>query len=155
VSRFIIFAFCARRAQKAKIEDKFHQRCGMTLAEFNPVALLEQALRIPSVSGQEGEIAHFLVEQMRALGFDAYVDGAGNAVGAIGLGPQIVLLGHIDTVPGVVPVRAEHGKLYGRGAVDAKGPFVAFIAAAARSRKRPRRRKARTTWWTATRPPRA
>ena len=117
----------------------------MTYPDFNPVAFLEQMLRIPSLSGQEGDVARFLVEQMQALGFHSYVDGAGNAVGEAGAGPEIVLLGHIDTVPGVVPVRIEHGELYGRGAVDAKGPFVAFIAAAARSRKRPRRRRARTT----------
>jgi LysW-gamma-L-lysine carboxypeptidase len=104
----------------------------MEIDDFNPVALLEQALRIPSVSGDEGQVAAFFVEQMRGLGFHAYVDGAGNAVGEIGQGPEIVLLGHIDTVPGVVPVRVEGGRLYGRGAVDAKGPFAAFVAAAAR-----------------------
>jgi len=104
----------------------------MTQADYNPVAFLEQMLRIPSFSGQEGEVARFLVEQMRALGFHSYVDGAGNAVGEAGAGPEIVLLGHIDTVPGVVPVRIDDGKLYGRGAVDAKGPFATFVAAAAR-----------------------
>jgi LysW-gamma-L-lysine carboxypeptidase len=104
----------------------------MQIDNFNPLALLEAALRIPSLSGQEGDVAHFFVEQMRALGFHAYVDGAGNAVGELGAGPEIVLLGHIDTVPGVVPVRIEDGRLYGRGAVDAKGPFAAFVAAAAR-----------------------
>jgi LysW-gamma-L-lysine carboxypeptidase len=104
----------------------------MTISDFNPVALLEQMLRIPSVSGHEGDVARFLVEQMRALGFNSYVDGAGNAVGEAGQGPEIVLLGHIDTVPGVVPVRNEAGKLYGRGSVDAKGPFAVFVAAAAR-----------------------
>ena len=104
----------------------------MTQPVFNPVAFLEQMLRIPSISGQEGEVAHFLVEQMRALGFHSYVDGAGNAVGEAGEGPPIVLLGHIDTVPGIVPVRIEDGKLYGRGSVDAKGPVAAFVAAAAR-----------------------
>jgi LysW-gamma-L-lysine carboxypeptidase len=31
-----------------------------------------------------------------------------------------------------VPVRIEDGKLYGRGSVDAKGPFATFVAAAAR-----------------------
>src|SRR5262249_3283698 len=98
----------------------------------NPVAFLEQALRIPSVSGQEGEVARFLVEQMGALGFHSYVDGAGNAVGEAGQGPEIVLLGHIDTVPGAVPARIEDGKLYGRGSVGAKGPFAALVAAAAR-----------------------
>src|SRR4029079_13958715 len=82
--------------------------------------------------GQEGQVAHFLAEQMRALGLHGYVDGAGNAVGEAGEGPPIVLLGHIDTVPGIVPVRIVDGKLYGRGSVDAKGPFAAFVAAAAR-----------------------
>ncbi len=42
----------------------------------------------------------------------------------------MVLLGHIDTVPGEIPVRVEDGELVGRGAVDAKGPLAAFVAAA-------------------------
>lgn len=97
-----------------------------------PVALLEAMLRIPSVSRDEAALAQFLVEQMLALGFESFVDEAGNAVGMIGTGPELALLGHIDTVPGVVPVRIADGKLYGRGAVDAKGPFATFISAAAR-----------------------
>ena len=44
----------------------------------------------------------------------------------------IVLLGHIDTVPGNIPVRIEDDLLYGRGSVDAKGPLAAFVAGAAR-----------------------
>jgi [amino group carrier protein]-lysine/ornithine hydrolase len=102
------------------------------MPDFNPVAFLEQMLQIPSVSGHEGEVARFLVEQMQALGFHSYVDGAGNAVSELGSGPEIMLLGHIDTVPGVVPVRVQDGKLYGRGSVDAKGPFATFVAAVAR-----------------------
>src|SRR5687767_3081071 len=104
----------------------------MVHSDFNPVALLEQMLRIPSVSSQEADLARFLVDQMRSLGLRSYIDGAGNAVGEAGEGPEIVLLGHIDTVPGVVPVRIEAGQLYGRGAVDAKGPFATFVTAAAR-----------------------
>jgi [amino group carrier protein]-lysine/ornithine hydrolase len=104
----------------------------MAHSDFDPVAFLEQMLRIPSLSGQENQVARFLVEQMQALGFHSYVDGAGNAVGEAGAGPEIVLLGHIDTVPGVVPVRIDDRKLYGRGSVDAKGPFATFVAAAAR-----------------------
>ena len=42
-----------------------------------------------------------------------------------------MLLGHMDTVPGGVPVRCEAGRLYGRGAVDAKGPLAAMISAVA------------------------
>ena len=48
----------------------------------------------------------------------------------------IVLLGHIDTVPGNIPVRIEPSAdgdlLYGRGSVDAKGPLATFVAGAAR-----------------------
>jgi LysW-gamma-L-lysine carboxypeptidase len=104
----------------------------MPSTDFNPVSLLEQALRIPSVSGGERAVAEYFVAQMRALGFESHVDAAGNAVGEAGAGPEIVLLGHIDTVPGEVSVRIADGKLYGRGAVDAKGPFAAYVAAAAR-----------------------
>jgi LysW-gamma-L-lysine carboxypeptidase len=72
---------------------------------------------------------------MKALGFQVQRDKVGNVLGALGdpgSERMIVLLGHIDTVPGLVPVRQEAGRLYGRGAVDAKGPLAAFVLAAAR-----------------------
>ncbi len=99
---------------------------------MDPVALLTRMVEIPSLSGEESALAGFLVETMRGLGFQAHVDEAGNAVGTLGDGPtEIVLLGHLDTVPGAIPVRVEDGNLYGRGSVDAKGPLATFIAAAA------------------------
>ena len=99
---------------------------------MDPVALLTRMVEIPSLSGEETVLATFLVEVMRTLGFRAEIDVAGNAVGVLGDGEQdIVLLGHMDTVPGAIPVRVVDGKLYGRGSVDAKGPLAAFIAAAA------------------------
>jgi LysW-gamma-L-lysine carboxypeptidase len=105
------------------------------------VALLHGLVSTPSLSGEEAAAAQWLVEAMRARGFPrAEVDGAGNAVGELGRrdAPRtVVLLGHIDTVAGEVPCRIEEdgdGRtlLYGRGAVDAKGPLAAFVAAAAR-----------------------
>jgi len=73
----------------------------------------------------------WLVARMAERGFRASVDDAGNAVGEIGEGPtHVVLLGHIDTVPGEIAVRVEKDDLVGRGAVDAKGPLAAFVAAA-------------------------
>jgi LysW-gamma-L-lysine carboxypeptidase len=105
----------------------------LTDAELAPddVALVGGLVAIPSVSRQERDAVEWLVARMRERGFRASIDDAGNAVGEIGDGPaQVVLLGHIDTVPGEIPVRVEDGELVGRGAVDAKGPLAAFVAAA-------------------------
>ena len=86
-----------------------------------------------SPSGRERGAVEWLVARMKSMGYDnAFIDEAGNAVGLIGNGPkQIVLLGHIDTVPGEIPVRVDENNLYGRGAVDAKGPLACFVDAAA------------------------
>ncbi|PNY81839.1 [LysW]-lysine hydrolase [Deinococcus koreensis] len=95
--------------------------------------LLIGAVSIPSLSGQEGPLAAYLGSWMTAQGFQARIDEAGNAVGERGQGPlTVALLGHMDTVPGEIPVRIdESGVLHGRGAVDAKGPLCAFLAAVA------------------------
>ena len=87
-----------------------------------------------SPSGQEGGAVAYLLERMADLGYTrAFRDPAGSAVGVLGDGlRQIVLLGHIDTVPGEIPLRLDGDLLYGRGAVDAKGPLSAFCDAAAR-----------------------
>lgn len=111
---------------------------------MNPVDLLQDMLSIESLSGHEQALAAFLVQRMADMGFDAHIDGAGNAVGvrqAPGSADadvrEIVLLGHMDTVPGRVPMRIEGDRLYGRGAVDAKGPLAAFIVAAAQAEPPP------------------
>lgn len=87
-----------------------------------------------SPSGQERVAAEWLVTRMKALGYEeAFIDDAGNTVGVMGHGPhQVVLLGHIDTVPGEIPLRVENNILYGRGAVDAKGPLACFVDAVAK-----------------------
>ena len=94
-----------------------------------------------SPSGQERGAVEWLVVRMKTLGYDeSFIDEAGNAVGVMGQGPkQIVLLGHIDTVPGEIPValtpapspEGRGGLLYGRGSVDAKGPLACFTDAVA------------------------
>jgi LysW-gamma-L-lysine carboxypeptidase len=105
---------------------------------MTPVELLQRMLEIESLSGQERALAEFLVEAMKSFGFDnAFIDDAGNAVGLRGSkgdGRDIVLLGHMDTVPGRIPVRIEGDSLYGRGSVDAKGPLATFIIAAAQAK---------------------
>jgi len=97
------------------------------------VSLLHRLVEIYSPSHSEAEVSGFLVATMRELGFGAHQDEVNNAIGILGSGPKtIILLGHIDTVPGRIPVEIREGKLYGRGSVDAKGPMACFVAAAAR-----------------------
>lgn len=89
-----------------------------------------------SPSGQERGAVEWLVARMKALGYDdAFVDEAGNAVGVMGKGTrQMMLLGHIDTVPGEIKVEQVSDLLYGRGTVDAKGPLACFVDAVAKVR---------------------
>lgn len=85
-----------------------------------------------SPSGQEAGAVEWLVKHMSSLGFEASIDNIGNAVGVVGKGKkQVILLGHIDTVPGEISVRVENHILHGRGSVDAKGPLACFVDAAA------------------------
>lgn len=108
----------------------------MTRDELDEAAFLEGLLAIPSVSGEEDALAEHLAEQMTRFGYRVHRDTVGNFVGELGepdAERTILLLGHMDTVPGDVPVRRADGCLYGRGAVDAKGPLAAFILAAARA----------------------
>ena len=98
----------------------------------DPIALLPGLLAAYSPTGQETGAVDYLLEAMQVMGFEAHPDVVGNAVGSRGEGPnEILLLGHIDTVPGVIPVRWDGDRLYGRGAVDAKGPLACFVAAGA------------------------
>jgi len=91
-----------------------------------------------SPSGSERGAVEWLVARMKSLGYDdTFIDDAGNAVGVMGQGPkQVVLLGHIDTVPGEITVGRDgippHEILYGRGSVDAKGPLACFTDAVAK-----------------------
>jgi [amino group carrier protein]-lysine/ornithine hydrolase len=102
------------------------------------VRLLTNLLGIYSPSGKEKDIANFLAGEMKKLGFQVGVDAIGNVIGVVGEGePTIFLCGHMDTVAGYVPLRVEEGKIYARGAVDAKGPLAAMVMAAAQVAKEP------------------
>lgn len=94
--------------------------------------------------GREAEAASYVAERLAELGLKARVDrfgdGRANAIGVLeqGGGPTLLFNSHLDTVPAgerelwsVPPFSGEvrDGKLYGRGAVDAKGCIAAFLGA--------------------------
>jgi len=95
------------------------------------VRFLTNLLGIYSPSGKEGDAANFLESEMKKMGFEVGKDAIGNVIGVVGEGePVILLCGHMDTVAGHLPLRIDEGKIYARGAVDAKGPLAAMIMAA-------------------------
>jgi LysW-gamma-L-lysine carboxypeptidase len=102
------------------------------------VRFLTNLLGIYSPSGKEEDAANFLAYEMKRMGFEVGKDAIGNVIGVVGEGePVILMCGHMDTVAGHLPLRIEEGKIYARGAVDAKGPLAAMIMAAVAAAKEP------------------
>ena len=101
--------------------------------DWEAVEFLKSMLSIYSPSGEEEALARYLADSLEKRGLKAYVDDVGNVIASfskpIPHEPELIFLGHIDTVPGFIPVREEGGKIFGRGAVDAKGPLAAFLVA--------------------------
>jgi LysW-gamma-L-lysine carboxypeptidase len=97
---------------------------------IKPLEYFLEMLEIPSVSGKEHRFSVYLMESMKNLGYEVKQDEAGNVIGKIGEGePTLLFMSHIDTVPGEIPIREENGKIYGRGAVDAKASVASMTLA--------------------------
>ncbi|MGC8968492.1 MAG: M20/M25/M40 family metallo-hydrolase, partial [Thermus sp.] len=109
------------------------------------VRLLSRLLQAESLPGQEGEAAGLLLEALKGMGLEARLDEAGNVEALLGeREPEVVLAGHLDVVPTGDPGRWPHpqgavaeGAVWGRGAVDMKGPLVAMLLALEALKARP------------------
>lgn len=108
----------------------------------NLVALCQQLIGIPSITGQEKKLAGFIKEEMLRRGFDeAWLDEVGNVIGVLKghqPGKKVLFDGHLDTVEVLEQDTWQHppfggevdsGKIYGRGASDMKGALAAMIFA--------------------------
>lgn len=97
------------------------------------IELLKRSLEEYTPSKAEAPLANLVKDKsINELGFEqANIDNVGNVIATKGSGRPIILLcGHMDTVPGRVPIRIGNGYLYGRGASDAKGSLIAMLLAA-------------------------
>lgn len=99
------------------------------------VALAAELLAIPSTTREEGAVVDVVARWLVARDWNVTVQevtpGRGN-VWASRKGCGVTLSTHLDTVPPYVPPRRENGRLYGRGACDAKGIAAAMMLAADR-----------------------
>ena len=112
----------------------------MTRSSGDVVELLARLVRTPSPSGQEHAVAALLAAWAAERGLAVEHDDASVRLTVPGPrpGPTLALASHLDTVPAgegwtVEPLGAleRDGRLYGRGAVDAKASVAAMAAAAA------------------------
>jgi acetylornithine deacetylase len=99
---------------------------------MNLFDLTKRLITIPSISGEERNIADFLAEYLTGLGYEVETQEAAyrrpNIYARMGE-PDVVLSTHIDTVPPYVELREDDYYIYGRGACDTKGIIAAMIEA--------------------------
>jgi succinyl-diaminopimelate desuccinylase len=102
----------------------------------DPVDLTAALVDVPSVSGEEAELADLVERSLREQAPHLEVVRSGNSVLArtnLGLAERVVLAGHIDTVPinDNLPSRREGDILHGCGTVDMKGGDAVMLNLAA------------------------
>jgi acetylornithine deacetylase len=107
---------------------------------LDPVELTVALMRIDSTSGREGEVVRFAQQTLEANGWTVrripVTEGRDNIVATCASVPVLTLSTHLDTVPPYIAPRVEGGRIWGRGACDAKGIAAAMICAAERLRTR-------------------
>lgn len=94
------------------------------------VKFLKRCIEIYSPSGKEQIYSKFLKNFLEKAKFQTHFDEVGNLIAEKGKGnPHILLVSHMDTIPGKLPVIEKRGKIYGRGAVDCKSSLAAMVYA--------------------------
>ncbi len=109
------------------------------------VDFLQRLIRTRSMPGEEADIAALVRAEMEALDYDDVdVDDAGNVIGLVegrGSAPSVMFNTHLDHVDAGDPEHWPHppfegeihdGRVWGRGAVDIKGPLAAQVYGVAR-----------------------
>jgi acetylornithine deacetylase len=104
----------------------------------NPVELTTKLMAIDSTSGREGPVIAWLDHYLSERGWRTQripvSPGRDDLFATASDAPVVTLSTHLDTVPPYIPPRLERGRIYGRGACDAKGIAAAMICAAERLR---------------------
>lgn len=103
------------------------------------VGLTRSLVDIDSTTGREADAGRWLSSYLRGRGLsvlDQPVDKERfNVIASYVDSPEVVFSTHFDCVPPFFGSRVDNGRIYGRGACDAKGILAAQVAAADRLRR--------------------
>ncbi len=100
-------------------------------------ALIRRLIDIPSVTGEEGDLARELERWLAERGYAVTlqpVEGDRYNVWATLGDPRVVMCTHLDTVPPFIASSEDDEHIRGRGSCDAKGVMVSMLAATERLR---------------------
>jgi acetylornithine deacetylase len=100
--------------------------------------LTRELIDIPSVTGEEAPVGHYLSEYLGKLGYrvgnQEVAPGRFNVIATSDSFPHVFFSTHMDTVPPFIESSENEEFIYGRGSCDAKGIIAAQIFAAERLR---------------------
>lgn len=102
------------------------------------VELTARLMEIDSTSGREGAVTDWLESYLAGADWNLrripVTPGRDDLLATFGEHPLVTFSTHLDTVPPFIAPRLEGGRLWGRGACDAKGIAAAMVFAAERLR---------------------
>lgn len=103
------------------------------------VELAARMMELDSTSGREGALVDWLEAYLAGLDWRVrripVTPGRDDLLATYGDAHELTLSTHLDTVPPFIPPRIADGRLWGRGACDAKGIAAAMIVAAMQLRE--------------------
>lgn len=101
--------------------------------------LTRELIDIPSITGDEAGVGHFLSDYLTQLGYrvanQEVAPDRFNVIATSDSFPYVFFSTHMDTVPPFIESREDEEFIYGRGSCDAKGIIAAQIFAAERLRR--------------------
>ena len=106
---------------------------------MNLFELTRKLIDIPSLTGEEAQVGHYLSEYLVQLGYrvaqQQVAENRFNVIAKTDHAPYVFFSTHMDTVPPFIESSEDEEFIYGRGSCDAKGIIAAQIFAAERLRR--------------------
>jgi acetylornithine deacetylase len=140
---FSVIAIATHCLSASVLQHPFHSET-VTIGEESLISFHRRLIEIPSISGQEHDVANYLeqyliarnftvekqkVDSVKTTGWEAYPRSSNEIPQRYNLlaypgesrKTRVLLSSHIDTVPPYLPYELrEHDEVWGRGSVDAK-----------------------------------